>query len=223
MVTDEDLYQLIQELDPYYSITDLAQRYSVWSVKDISYINVEPGYYKYVDQDYHDNLEAIEYLKFQDQDPMDPAVVRFDGTKYYYFHMDPSLKLRKYDPFNLEALNYLRDGVGSFSLQKEYDRIQALYNIKHKPHRLDPILDLSLHTLIFDPTDETLWVGYGGTFNVPNVTIVADNGYKTAIKATMEDFLTLVAKDWDGINDCIIKEHLTYITKHSTNFTTSIY
>lgn len=261
MISDQELYHLIQELDPYYSLTDLAQRYNLWlnewrvtnpkwmidfpksfiskydSIMGPEVINLTDildfekegdWYYAHGKESFDALINAIEVRKIYDRCPLNPAVVRGIPDYWIYYH-SRSYRFSYKEPINYEALAFLqdhpfydpiRDDYVTFSLQKEYTRLQRLYNLKKRPHILDKLLDQIGDSLVAI-TNTTIY------YDDPELEISTEG---LPIKDQGEDFIQLdmnidmdlVAKLWDGISYSTIISGDKYVTITPTKWSSIV-
>jgi len=277
-VTNKEILYLISELDPYYSITEIATRYAQWyqGFDDVHRLRNDikreqlPKYF-WIDVNSNSTIAAdflyahgtsIEELAtntglmfrkhgdlkdgklyvndsrmlsyavnefiHEDANPVNPVVITYDGEAYVYRHKKPIPRFQYKQPLNGEALAYLTSMEPKFSLQKEYTRLQNLYNLKRKPFILDPLFQ-ELGDRIYELMllDAEMLIFY--TCDVPNikeipgVTISHTMDCITVnVENKLDTFLHLVAKLWDGISMDRLYIPYLYTTKYTTSFTTSI-
>lgn len=266
VVSDQELYHLIQELDPYYSLTDLAQRYSIWLNqwnrigqeskdamkffprffgnsgniiwgKDVTVDSFRDTGLNFTLDPVNNALETddeyfleplIKAYELRDTCPLNPMVLCYDGDIIEYFHTAKAPKFSYMEPLNEEALNYLKthsfmfnDITTKFSLQREYTRIQKLYELKNKPHPLDKLFNQigdNTRYIIFNP--DSIILGYDKRINLDlsGYTVTYSEPGLVYLKITCDS--SIVAKLWDGISST--SGYDDYISIYPTKWTTSI-
>lgn len=241
-VSNEDIYNLIQELDPYYSIVELARRVSMWHnewKRSNRQLTIEePFTYTSVEKIWNKHLSGadlppseIQTYYLRDAYPLNPAVIHSYNDDYYFIYDDPIPNFYYQDPFNEDALTVIKTIEPKFSLQKEYDRIQTLYNYKKKSHVLDrdisKLINIKRVTMIDDMigivaedkrepldllTDEMYYPNDVGQTYLYDATV------------SLDDYLHLVAKLWNGISYSGVdySNVYDYYSIYPTSFTTSL-
>ncbi len=152
-VSDSALYEMIQDINPTYSLSSLLDRLIVWKAMDNLYqrnrdvvsfykeyiedndtvvsLSYEGIYKTYGPSDISlDSLigqknNLIDYINHIGENPISPAVVTLYGGAYGYAHIPTVGREILYEPYNADTVRQIVSLYPSFSLNKEYEKVKV--------------------------------------------------------------------------------------------------